>query len=268
MSALWNWRLLEPGLGQLWWQPGCSAAAGSHGAARRRALLPAASLDGPVEAAVVGLRELTLCDALAAPRAECEALLGRVRAANPELVLRLEAWWGWGASPEPLADPARLRALAPLFVHLALDQPALDQPAHGQAAQLTPPVLDALARMADAGVPLAAELYLRRGADAAVEPLRRLLLRLLTLRVRPYVLVAEQWLPPVERIAPGQALELVRGLRGWISGLAVPQLVLEQGDGRRVPAIPAYLTDLSEAGASGRTYRGEPFHYPNPPRGR
>jgi lysine 2,3-aminomutase len=203
-------------------------------------------------------RELRLCAGPAgAVRWERPAeTLRALRARHPEAVLRLELW-ACGGIPALLPAPVvrALRAARPVFVHVWIEA----------EAELTPGLRALVACCVDAGLPVAAELPVRRGAAAAVPALRQLCLALLELRARPYVLVDPAWLPPAERLAPAESEALVRGLRGWISGLAVPQLVEESPAGARVPRIPGYVAALDAAGAEIVSYSGSRHRYPNPP---
>jgi L-lysine 2,3-aminomutase len=73
------------------------------------------------------------------------------------------------------------------------------------------------------------------------------------------------WLPAGDRLPENIIQDLVRGLRGWISGLAVPQWVMEDTAGVRTVRVPAYVTQLDAAGGELVGYEGRRHVYPNPP---
>jgi L-lysine 2,3-aminomutase len=202
--------------------------------------------------------ELRIC---AGPAAEVDwdclaALASRLRGVSPEGVLRLELWVGAGAPRDPSREALeRLRSLRPLYVHAWVQR----------EAELAPAVRAAWARLLDGGVPLAAEILLRKGGADSIEGLRNLCLKLLEWRVRPYLLIDGTWLPEAERVGASEALEIVRGLRGWISGLAVPQLAEESAGGVRSIRIPQYVVQLDAAGAELVSYQGLRHRYPRPP---
>jgi L-lysine 2,3-aminomutase len=202
--------------------------------------------------------ELRLC-AGAAVEADWDGLAdlaSRLRGISKEGVLRLELWYGDGTPVDSsLQILERLRSLRPLFVHAWVQR----------ETELTPAVRAAWARLLDGGVPMAAEILLRRGGADSVEALRSLCRKLLEWRVRPYLLIDGAWLPEAERVRESEAMELLRGLRGWISGLAVPQLAQESTGGVRSIRIPAYVVRLDEAGAELVSYRGQRHRYPRPP---
>ena len=86
-------------------------------------------------------------------------------------------------------------------------------------------------------------------------------------RVRPYylfqgdtVIGTDHLRTPVET-----AMELYRSLRGWMSSMAVPMLVLDAPGGHgKVPLIPSYIESLDEERVVVTTYRGTRVEYPQP----
>jgi lysine 2,3-aminomutase len=62
-----------------------------------------------------------------------------------------------------------------------------------------------------------------------------------------------------------KGLEIIRGLRGWTSGLAVPHFVIDApGGGGKIPLLPEYLESINEEEVVLRNYRGERYAYPQP----
>lgn len=123
----------------------------------------------------------------------------------------------------------------------------------------------ALERLAFAGVVLGSQSVLLRGVNDDAATLRSLVHRLLQVRVRPYYLYAcdlilgsAHWRVPV-----GKGLEIIRSLRGWTSGYAVPQFVIDApGGGGKIPLNPDYVENISEDGKfTLRNFRGERFVY-------
>lgn len=124
---------------------------------------------------------------------------------------------------------------------------------------------EALERLALAGVVLGAQTVLLRGVNDDAGTLRALVHRLLCVRVRPYYLYAcdkirgsAHWRVPVR-----EGAELIRSLRGWTSGLAVPQFVVDApGGGGKIPVNPDYVESFDDAGlARLRNFRGETYFY-------
>jgi lysine 2,3-aminomutase len=152
---------------------------------------------------------------------------------------------------------AALRQHHPLFVNTHFNH----------VKELTLEARSACERLVDAGVPVGNQTVLLRGVNSSVRSLRALMRGLLRARVRPYylfqgdtVIGTDHLRTPVEA-----AQELYRGLRGWMSGMAVPMLVLDApGGGGKVPLVPDYIESIDRERVVVRTYRGARVEYPQP----
>ncbi|MFG1371322.1 lysine-2,3-aminomutase-like protein [Xanthobacter oligotrophicus] len=112
------------------------------------------------------------------------------------------------------------------------------------ARELTPVARAALARMADAGIPLLSQSVLLRGVNDDADTLATLFRSLVECRVKPYYLHHPDLAPGTAHfrldIARGQ--ELMRALRGRLSGIALPTYVLDiPGGAGKVPLTPGHL---------------------------
>ena len=122
----------------------------------------------------------------------------------------------------------------------------------------------ALARLADAGIPLMGQTVLLRGINDDVETLDQLMRALVTARVKPYYLHHPDLVRGTGHfrvsIEAGQAL--MKALRGRLSGLAQPTYVLDVPGGHgKVPIGPAYLGDDPSALAVEDAFGGQ-HRYP------
>ena len=91
--------------------------------------------------------------------------------------------------------------------------------------------------------------------------------RLLRARVRPYYIFMCDNVAGVEhfKATVQKGLEIVRGLRGWTSGLAVPHFVIDApGGGGKIPLLPEYLEEITETDVILRNYEGDRYTYPQP----
>src|SRR5712671_6537368 len=62
-----------------------------------------------------------------------------------------------------------------------------------------------------------------------------------------------------------KGLEIMQALRGWTSGLAVPQFVIDSpGGGGKVPLLPEYLESMTDDEVIFRNYEGKRFVYKQP----
>ncbi|TFH39392.1 MAG: hypothetical protein E4G95_01285, partial [Bacteroidia bacterium] len=64
---------------------------------------------------------------------------------------------------------------------------------------------------------------------------------------------------PVEK-----GLEIIKGLRGFTSGYAIPHYVIDApGGGGKIPILPEYVAGRNEKGLILRNFEGKEFIYPD-----
>jgi lysine 2,3-aminomutase len=150
-----------------------------------------------------------------------------------------------------------LRKYHPLYINTHFNHPV----------ELTPAAVKGLGMLADAGVPLGCQTVLLTGVNDDVEVMKELVHRLLAARVRPYYIFMCDNVAGVEHFKSTveKGLEIIRGLRGWTSGLAVPHFVIDApGGGGKIPLLPEYVEEITEAEVVMRNYQGDRFRYPQP----
>ena len=133
--------------------------------------------------------------------------------------------------------------------------------------ELTAASIAALARLADAGVPLGCQTVLLRGVNDDPQVMKELMQKLLKARVRPYYIYMADQVAGGEhfRTQVEKGLEIVKALRGWTSGLAVPHFVIDApGGGGKVPLLPEYVEEITEDEVIFRNYEGKRFVYKQP----
>jgi lysine 2,3-aminomutase len=123
--------------------------------------------------------------------------------------------------------------------------------------ELTAEARAALARLADAGVPLVSQTVLIAGVNDDVETLGALMRAFVEARVQPYYLHHGDLAPGTAHlrtsIEKGQAL--MRALRGRYSGLCQPTYVLDiPGGYGKVPIGPDYVADGTVEDIAGRRH--------------
>ena len=141
----------------------------------------------------------------------------------------------------PVADPARLHALAPV---LETDKPLWLVVHANHARELTADAVAALRAVGRRGVPLLGQSVLLRGVNDGADALEALFRAMLAARVKPYYLHQLDPAPGTARfhvpVAEGRAL--LETLRGRVTGLAWPTYVLDIPGGHgKVPIGPDYL---------------------------
>jgi lysine 2,3-aminomutase len=150
-----------------------------------------------------------------------------------------------------------LKRYHPLWMSLHFTHPA----------ELTPEVRQACERLADAGIPLGSQTVLLARVNDDVDTMRRLMQGLLTMRVKPYYLYqcdpitgSSHFRTPVEK-----GLEIIRGLRGFTSGYAVPTYVIDApGGGGKIPLQPEYIVGRDGDDLLLKNYEGRVYRYPDP----
>jgi len=133
--------------------------------------------------------------------------------------------------------------------------------------ELTPAAVKALGLLADAGVPLGCQTVLLKGVNDDPDVMKELMQRLLVARVRPYYIYlcdqvagAEHFKTSVET-----GLEIIKALRGWTSGLAVPHFVIDApGGGGKIPLLPEYVVRITDDEVVLRNYRGKRYVWKQP----
>ncbi len=135
------------------------------------------------------------------------------------------------------------------------------------SAEITAESSKACALLADAGIPVGNQSVLLRGVNDSPEAMKELVTSLLGIRVRPYYLHHMDMVRGTShfRTSVESGLEIIRGLRGHCSGLAVPQYVIDLPGGKgKVPILP----DAAERRGDNlllTTFRGERILYPATP---
>jgi len=187
-----------------------------------------------------------------------EEICGRLRAIPHLEILRI-------GSRVPCHLPERitpelcdiLRRYHPLYINTHFNHPR----------ELTPAAVEALGRLADAGIPLGCQTVLLKGVNDDVEVMKELMQKLLAARVRPYYIYMCDQVAGAEhfRTTIEKGLEIIQGLRGWTSGLAVPHFVIDApGGGGKIPLLPEYVVKLTDKEVVLRNYAGKIFRYKQP----
>ncbi|MDH5552219.1 MAG: KamA family radical SAM protein [Nitrosomonas sp.] len=133
--------------------------------------------------------------------------------------------------------------------------------------ELTPETIEACNRLADAGIPLGSQTVLLKGINDDVNTLKPLFHGLLKMRVKPYYLYqcdpvsgSAHFRTPVEK-----GLEIIRQLRGYTTGYAVPQFVIDApGGGGKIPVLPDYIVGRDGDDLLLTNFEGGTYHYPDP----
>src|SRR6266566_3948333 len=144
----------------------------------------------------------------------------------------------------PVADPARIspEMVAALKVDGATTWVAVHA---NHPREFSDPARAACARLADAGIPLVSQSVLLRGVNDDAATLEALMRAFVECRIKPYYLHHGDLAPGTAhlRTTIEQGQELMRALRGRVSGLCQPDYVLDIPGGHgKAPVGPNYLS--------------------------
>ncbi len=187
-----------------------------------------------------------------------DELLGMLRAIPHVEIIRI-------GTRVPVTLPMRvdeelaktLRKHAPLYVITHFNH----------AKELTAEARAACERLVDAGVPVENQAVLMRGVNSSLTAIKDLMHQCLTMRVRPYYLHQMDVAQGLEHLrTPLEfGVELLRGLRGHTSGLAVPHLAVDLPDGGgKVTVQPNYVVEKRANETLFSNFEGKPYSYPEP----
>ena len=133
--------------------------------------------------------------------------------------------------------------------------------------EITSESVEAINRLADAGIPIGNQSVLLKGVNDCVEIMRKLCTRLVQIRVRPYYIYQCDLSLGIEhfRTPISKGIEIMEGLRGHISGFAVPTFVVDApGGGGKIPIMPNYIVSQAPGKFVLRNYEGVITTYTEP----
>jgi lysine 2,3-aminomutase len=123
----------------------------------------------------------------------------------------------------------------------------------------------ACAMLADAGCPVGNQSVLMKGVNDNADTMRELMKGLLAMRVRPYYIYQADLTKGANhfRTPLSVGLDIMDKLRGHISGLAVPQFVIDApGGGGKIPMLPNYVLSRDDDKIILRNYKYNIYEYP------
>lgn len=145
-----------------------------------------------------------------------------------------------------------LKRYHPLFISIHFSHPD----------ELTIETKEACEKLADAGIPLGSQTVLLKDVNDSIEIMKKLMHGLLKIRVRPYYIYACDRVVGTShfRTTISKGLEIIQGLRGWTSGYAVPQFIVDTPGGK-IPLLPDYFVGRENNCVRLRNYEGIEYAY-------
>jgi lysine 2,3-aminomutase len=163
----------------------------------------------------------------------------------------------------PVVDPERVDGA--LVAALKVDEAATYVALHANhPREFSHGARRAIARLADAGIPLLSQSVLLRGVNDNVETLEQLMRSFVELRIKAYYLHHADLAPGTSHfrlpIEEGQAL--VEALRARVSGICMPSYVLDVPGGRAKVPLARANAEKTETGYRLRDQQGVWHDYP------
>ena len=187
-----------------------------------------------------------------------EKIIARLRAIKHVEIIRI-------GTRVPVVMPMRitegllamLKKYHPIWINTHFNHPR----------ELTPQAVAACEAIANAGIPLGNQSVLLKGVNDDVETMKELLLKLVKARVRPYYLYQCDLCEGIghfrTRVEVG--IDIMKKLTGNISGLAIPQFVIDApGGGGKIPINPEYIISIDDEKVTLQNFEGGIYTYPQP----
>ncbi|MFH0831650.1 MAG: KamA family radical SAM protein [archaeon] len=151
---------------------------------------------------------------------------------------------------------AMLKKYHPLYINTHFNHPNEITEASKKACEM----------LADAGIPLGNQTVLLKGVNDDTKIMSKLMKKLLAIRVKPYYIYQTDLTRGTNhfRTKVSKGIEIIKGLRGHISGMAVPHYVIDlPGGGGKTPILPQYMQDYNEKTGkiALKNYKDELYEY-------
>ena len=150
-----------------------------------------------------------------------------------------------------------LKKYKPLWVNTHFNHPR----------EITNSSRQAIAKLADSGIPLGNQSVLLAGVNDCPRIMRSLVHKLVANRIRPYYLYQCDLSEGLShfRTPVGKGIEILESLIGHTSGFCVPTYVIDApGGGGKIPVMPNYLISWSTNKVVLRNYEGVITTYKEP----
>jgi len=124
--------------------------------------------------------------------------------------------------------------------------------------EITPLLRQRVKMIQKAGIMMGLQSVCLKGVNDSVEVMRELFMQAIEMGVRPYYVYSTDMVEGAHHfvVPHRRMLELYEGLRGWISGPAVPTFIVDGLGGLgKLPIIPSYVREEALPDGSGTTIK-------------
>jgi lysine 2,3-aminomutase len=141
-----------------------------------------------------------------------------------------------------------LKKYHPLFMSIHFTHPD----------EITKECSKALKLLANAGIPLGSQTVLLNGVNNNLETMKTLMHKLLMNRVRPYYIYSCDHVSGTKHFWTDvdAGLDIINGLRGYTSGYAVPQFIVDTAEGK-IAVSPNNIIEKDESHITLKAYNSE-----------
>ena len=193
-------------------------------------------------------------DPLTVPRLRLDRIVGTIRRARPDIILRL-------CTRLPITDPAKIDS--DLIRMISSWRPVWVVVQINHTTELSPGTRRVIGQLVDSGLPVVSQTVLLDGINDSDSVLAELFEELLRIRVQPYQLFQGDLVPGTShlRVPLRRGLSIYQSLRARVSTLALPVYAVDApGGGGKIALTEGSLDRLSSGyflleGADGKTYR-------------
>lgn len=132
------------------------------------------------------------------------------------------------------------------------------------AEEITPEAELALKNLSDAGIPIGNQAVLLKGINDREDKMMDLCRKLIKNRVRPYYVFHAHLIAGTEhlRVPVNRGLEIMKSLRGNISGFGIPTYALDTPSGK-IPIVPNHILGVDGTDLILEDIRGEIWREPD-----
>lgn len=163
----------------------------------------------------------------------------------------------------PIASPEKITA--EMAASLTRDKALYIIMHINHAQELTPEVITAIQTLQKTGAVLLSQSVLLKNINDSVKTLENLFRELVALKVKPYMLHQLDAAPGTEhfRVPIEQGQHIMRELRGNISGLCMPEYMLDIPNGHgKIPLTPSYCSHNGDENYTLTDPQGKAHSYP------
>ena len=198
-------------------------------------------------------------DPLCLSNSQLDYILGSLRAIPHVEIVRV-------GSRNPCTLPIRLRDNGLLKV-LEKHQPIHLNTHYNHPKEMTREALLANTRLSLAGVTVGNQSVLLKGINDDPAIMTELCHKLLLMKVRPYYIYQCDLAEGIShfRTKIQKGVEIIEKMRGWTSGMAIPQFVVDApGGGGKIPVNPQYIISQDDNKVVLRNFKNDHFTYYEP----